>query len=104
MPYFIKYLKNQSNCVPVHRNGNKTVCVEASKPNIFYANDSSIFISNRHMIANSIMYMAYFMCFKLVYGYEWIKSENSCIDKSMIEFSCMDSSRIDSLRMDIFYY
>lgn len=41
-----------------------------SKPNNFYANDSSIFISSRHAIANSIMYMAYFMCFKLVYGYE----------------------------------
>jgi hypothetical protein len=25
-PYFIKSLKNQPNCVPVHRNGNKTIC------------------------------------------------------------------------------
>jgi hypothetical protein len=25
-PYFVKSLKNQPNCVPVHRDGNKTVC------------------------------------------------------------------------------
>ena len=51
-----------------------------------YAKDSSIFISSRHIIANSIMYTAYFRYFKLIYGYECTRSENEygdCMIKSV---------------------